>query len=241
MLDSHTLEEEKLITEQILRRNKYTFDYKTLSLSEIDKTDIEKGVIPIGTIEFVTKTLQKLYNFDHEVPVEIPKYLQTDEFLKRDYNIVKWEDLPKTGQWFIKDVSELKSYSQLAWFGFYDIVNGLAKDRYYQVSSPFAIQAEYRVYVINNEIINITLYNGDPLLLPDIKLIQKAVNLISFHEKWLKSYSLDIMVGKEGTAIIEIHNFTSIGLYTTIWGNELLYAYRDGIDYLLNDNTVKYM
>jgi hypothetical protein len=49
------------------------------------------------------------------------------------------------------------------------------------------------------------------------------------------------MVGKEGTAIIEIHNFTSIGLYTTIWGNELLYAYRDGIDYLLNDNTVKYM
>jgi hypothetical protein len=241
MLDSHTLEEEKLITEEILKRNKYTFDYKKLSLGEIATADIQKDTVPIGTIEFVTKTLQKLYDFKREIPVEIPTYLQTDEFLKREYKIVKWEDLPKTGQWFIKDVSELKSYSQLAWFGFYDIIGELPKDRYYQVSSPFDIEAEYRVYVINNEVANIALYNGNPLLFPDIKIIQKAISLIALHEKWLKSYSLDIMVGKKGTAIIEIHNFTSIGLYTTIWGIDLIYAYRDGIDYLLNDNTVKYM
>ena len=45
-------------------------------------------------------------------------------------------------------------------------------------------------------------------------------------------------MGKEGTAIIEVHNFTSVGLYTTLWGTDLLYAYRDGIDYLVNDNKI---
>ena len=48
---------------------------------------------------------------------------------------------------------------------------------------------------------------------------------------------MDLMVSKiKGTAIVEVHNFTSCGLYSTIWGDNLLYAYRDGIDYLINDN-----
>ena len=64
----------------------------------------------------------------------------------------------------------------------------------------------------------------------------KAVELIKANEKWLRSYTIDIMVGPKGTAIIEVHNFTSVGLYHNLWGNNLLYAYRQGIDYLINDN-----
>lgn len=112
----------------------------------------------------------------------------------------------------------------------------LSKEHLYQVSSCFNILSEYRVYVIARKIEAIGHYNGDCTILPDIELIKKAVNIINNNEKHLKSYTLDIMVGKEGTAIIEIHNFTSVGLYNSLWGDNLLYAYKDGIDYLLNDN-----
>jgi hypothetical protein len=47
----------------------------------------------------------------------------------------------------------------------------------------------------------------------------------------------------KGTAIIEVHNFSSLGLYTAIWdrnNNDLLLAYKQRIEYLLNDNQVKY-
>lgn len=44
------------------------------------------------------------------------------------------------------------------------------------------------------------------------------------------------MVGKKSTALIEVHNFTSCGLYSTLWGNNLLTAYKDGIKYLKKDN-----
>ena len=110
----------------------------------------------------------------------------------------------------------------------------------YVISSPYNIKSEYRVYVLDGDIEHISLYNGDATVLPDVNLIKKAVSLINYNEKWLRSYSLDIMVGNEGTAIIEVHNFTSLGLYSSIWGTDLIYAYRDGIDYLLNDNSIKY-
>ena len=73
-------------------------------------------------------------------------------------------------------------------------------------------------------------------MLPDIDLIKKAVCLINVNEKWLNSYTIDVMVGKPGTALIEVHNFASVGLYATLWGDNLLWAYKDGIDYLINDN-----
>ena len=41
--------------------------------------------------------------------------------------------------------------------------------------------------------------------LPDINLIKKAISLINQNEKYLKSYTIDIMVGEFGTALIEIH------------------------------------
>ena len=90
-------------------------------------------------------------------------------------------------------------------------------------------------------IVAISHYNGNPLLFPDTKLLEKVVMLISYHEKYLKSYTIDVMITKKGTSLIEIHNFTSVGFYTTLFGTDLLYAYKDGIDYLRKDNSVKYL
>lgn len=236
-----------LIKEQLIK-GKYVFNYKEIDTKSLMNI-AEKGDIPIGDIGFVTKYIRETYGIEKENPIEIPEYLRTDEFLKRKYEIVTWDKIPDRGNWFIKDVSELKSFGQVinctysdvkSWFEKpdYEFSTNLVLDKnhLFQVSEVFGIKSEYRVYVIDGRIEAISNYNGDCTILPDIDLIKKAVALINVNEKWLKSYTIDVMVGPRGTAIIEIHNFASVGLYNTLWGTNLIYAYRDGIDYLINDN-----
>lgn len=245
---TNTLDMENLIVKKLLKDNKYLHEYKEISIESLNSV-ATKSDVPIGTIGFVTKWLNLTHNIERENPIEIPKYLRTDEFLKREYKIVNWQDLPENGRYFIKDVSELKSFGQEVNLSYENIKEWFEKpqsefnhslvlnrEHLFQVSSIYDIQSEYRVYVIDNEIVNISNYNGDCTLFPSIELLKKAIGKIATHEKYLKSYTIDVMVGKEGTAIIEIHNFTSVGLYHNLWGNDLLYAYRDGIDYLINDN-----
>lgn len=227
--------------------NLYLHDYIVVGGSEGFK-EVGNGYIPIGNIEFVTGYLNDKYRIEKQNPIEIPKYLRTDEFLKRDYHIVDWMGVPLKGRYFLKDVTELKKFADVVNMDCV-IRNGtvscgmcgggiieLERGRKYQVSDVFDIQSEWRIYVVRGVIESIACYNGDCTVLPDMVLIKKAVGRIGVEEKYLRSYTIDVMVGKWGTALIEIHNFTSVGLYCTLWGNNLLYAYIDGIDYLLNCN-----
>ena len=252
--DKGTLEIEEIIVEDLLKRNKYLHTYEKVSLADVDKVE-DNGLIPVGTIEFVTKYLNKFGYCLHEVPIEIPKYLQTEEFLKRRYEIMTWDKIPRTGRFFLKDASELKRFGGVIDATYMDIDElfnyvpkneldptlVLDKEHLYQVSSLLHIKTEYRVYVIGHDIAAITAYEGSPLNLPDTELLQKAIELIKFNEKELRSYTIDLAVGSFGTAILEIHNFTSVGLYHALWGSDLLYAYVDGINYLKNDNSIKYL
>ena len=250
-----TLDEHIIV--DLLNQHKYQFEWQLKSLVDIEKMSKEQleYVVPIGTIQFVTKVLNKGHGFIKENPIEIPKYLRTDKYLKRDYKIVKGSDLPRTGYCFIKNASTLKQFSYLGQLDYFlfdemfynrgqedtakcnDYTLKICNDDLFVVSSNFNPQAEYRVYVVNHEIINIGNYDGNICEFPpDFQLIKDAVSEIRDHEEWLKSYTLDIMVNKTGTAIIEIHNLTSCGLYATVFGSKLLYGYKQGIDYLLNDN-----
>lgn len=218
-----------------------------------DKSDFDskfEKAIPIGTIDFVSTWLKIFQGIERENAIEIPPILRTDEFLKRKYSIRKASEIPKSGRYFIKDATQLKVFSydgDLEYFLFDEIFDPpksemdatlhLDPTHLYQVSEIVKILAEYRVYIISGKIVSIEFYNGEPTILPDVDLIKKANALYSTQYDYPKSYSLDVMVTPRGTAITEIHNFTSLGLYSTIWGTDLLYAYRDGIDYLINYNT----
>lgn len=224
-----------------LNRNKYVHSYDEIKEPHLVVVD----EYPVGQIPFVEKCLGI-----HENPIEIPKYLRTSEFLKRDYRICTWQDIPRSGVFFLKDVSQLKKFGSVMNATFTDIddmfnytpVNEfdatviLDKEHLFQVSSLIDIKAEYRVYVFGGDIEQISYYNGDCTKLPDIQLIEKAVNLINYHEKYLRSYTIDVAVTNKGTCILEIHNFTSCGLYSSVWGSSLVYAYKDGVDYLRSDN-----
>ena len=228
-----------------LDKNSYMYDYSLIDKADIPSYAKRNTDIPVGSIQFVEKYLNIKEN-----PIELPSYLRTDEFLKRDYEFVTWDKVPRRGMFFFKDVTNLKAFSKVvnAEFEVYDELwnyerknefdNTLVLDKNatYLVSSIFPILSEYRVYVFQGEIDTISLYNGDATILPDMDLIKKAVSLINNNEEYLDSYTIDVMVGKEGTALIEVHNFTSCGLYSTLWGSNLLAAYKDGINYLRKDN-----
>lgn len=249
LLQTDAMEIEEKIAKEQLDRTKLVHSYRECTLSDLDSVK-EKDFNPIGTIQFVEKYLGIT-----ETPIEIPKYLQTEEFLKREYKIVKGKDLPRRGRYFVKNASKLKDFSvnaDMEYFLYDEMIDYKPKSEFdntlcikstdnFVVSEDVKILSEYRLYVFNNVIVAISHYNGNPLLFPDTKLLEKVVMLISYHEKYLKSYTIDVMITKKGTSLIEIHNFTSVGFYTTLFGTDLLYAYKDGIDYLRKDNSVKYL
>ena len=97
--------------------------------------------------------------------------------------------------------------------------------------------SEYRVYVLQKKIECMCAFAGDPLVYPDAELIKKAVRMINSQPDSPKSYSLDLMVTPRGTAVTEVHNFLSVGLYTVDWDEDLLNAYRDGMNYVTQYNV----
>ena len=246
-ISTFDLEKNMLLSE--IKKSHGLHTMKELALSEINEN--LENLIPVGTIEFVSKYMNVYYGLGKENPIEIPEYLLTDEFLKRKYKIIKGGELPRKGYWFIKNAETLKNLSyigELEWFLYdemfeepktkYDSTIRIKKDELYILSSNFSPKSEYRTYVFNGEIKSIAHYLGNPLLLPDVKLLKKAVKLINENEPFLKSYTVDLMINEDGeTAIIEIHNFTSCGIYTNTISEDLPWAYKQGIEYLIYDNS----
>lgn len=239
------------ILKDILDNNRYLQSYDSLSLEELKTKDKHsfmknflKEAIPIGTIEFVNTWLNIYTQVTKQNPIEIPNCLRKEEFLKRKYSIITYDKIPNKGRYFLKDVSELKAFSYVG-----NLENLMDTSReidssfelnanhLYQLSEEVDILSEYRVYIIRGEIQTIAHYNGDPCIFPDINLIQKANSIYSLRKDYPNSYTMDIMVTDRGTSIIELHTFLSTGLYTTLFGNNLVYAYRDGLDYIKNCNT----
>ena len=185
--------------------------------------------------------LDKCCGISHIIPIEIPKCLRTEEFLKREYRVVPFEDIPR-GKYFVKDASRLKKYTFIGdteelftgrEAGFVD------RTHLFQVSEIKEILSEYRVYVIGGKIDSICHYNGRPDLFPDMGLIEKANRTYMAKPDYPGSLTIDVMVTKEGTSLIEFHPFVSCGLYSTLWGDNLLGAYIDGINYVKSQKNWK--
>lgn len=153
-------------------------------------------------------------------------------------------------EFFFKDASRLKVFSgeincetfftDDLWkpkHNDFDTTLHLDQEHLFQVSEIVNIGSEYRVYVQDNIIQAIANYNGDPCLLPDVKLLQKMINIYSMQYDCPKAYTMDIAVNEKGTFLLEIHPWIAVGLYNSLWSRNLLYAYRDGIQYVLDFNT----
>jgi len=248
-LQRNSLDIDSSILLDLIEKEKYLHTYqfctlKDMQLGNILSTPKMKEAIPLGSIEFVTAYFQRFYNIEKMNPIEIPPCLRTKEFLKRDYQIVKASDIPQNGEYFIKDVSQLKVFSyngEMSYFMRDDIALHLNRNHLFQVSERVDILSEWRVYILDGEIYNIANYEGNPCIFPDINLIEKANRIYSTQADFPKSYTMDIMVIQKKeeiqTALIECHILFSTGLYNTVWGTNWLYGYRDSKDYVLRQNS----
>ena len=171
---------DKSIFISILHENRFVHSFKELDLDELKSIDLNnkyKEALPFGTIDFVNTYFRKYHGINQMNPIEIPECLRTQEFLKRDYKIVKGENIPKSGKYFVKDASKLKQFSFSGDMGlfntdeiwqekkkFFDTTLRLDKNHFYVVSEFVNILAEYRVYILDGKIANISLYDGDAIL-----------------------------------------------------------------------------
>lgn len=223
------------IIKDILENNRKgsIFHCMEIAMEDFEYAGAWENAVPIGTIEFVETWMKRFYNHGMN-PVPIPTVLCNDRFLKRKYSIVKSKDIPRKGNWFVKDVSQLKAFStskcgDVRHIDFdllmsdeyrpssaFDLPK-MNPDHLFQVSENVDILAEYRVYVIDGKIENICLYDGDFMAVPDMPLIHQTVSIYNVCPEVPASYNMDFMVIKDrGTALLEIHPFTSIGLYSTL-------------------------
>lgn len=206
--------------------------------------------IPFGNMSFVENFLSIFYGISYENAIEIPPVLRQERFLKRKYSIVPVWEIPGSGHYFIKDATRQKQFSYMGNLEDYlqdemfeprtmefDTSFRFDYEHLYQVSEIVTVLAEYRVYVLDGRINCVVQYKGNPLIFPDGDLIREAVTLYAESGESPKSWSMDVMVTPVGTAVLEVHNFMCLGLYTVDWDEDLLYALRDGLDYVLYKNV----
>lgn len=240
---------------QILKKESFQHSFIQEEISFFDesftkeKLEKMKEAVPVGSLDFVGKYLNRFHSISNMNPIEVPSPLRRQEFLQRKYAILdKKQLLLKEGYWFVKYASSLKYFSHI---GFIDMLQGnMTKmgnnefliDGYYVLSEVVKILAEYRVFVLNDKIMGIQFYDGDPLvvLLPEeLNLLLKMVSYYQLDSSRPKAYSLDIAIKQDKKSrslmAIECHPFVSLGLYG-FSNSSLPYYYRYGIDWYIQHN-----
>lgn len=215
----------------VLKRLKH--QYCKMDISDLDadywSSSVSiKDVIPVGNLDFVGKYLKSIHRIGNLNPIEVPSVLRKDIFLGRGYKVVKGMDVPKTGRYFIKNASVLKDFSFSGDISC--VVDRIRPEYNYVLSSLINILAEYRVIVVQDKIEAVQYYDGNPLVFPDARTIQKSVLMYMMDNHRPKAYSMDFAVTKNETVILEVHPTVSLGTYGYV-SDMLPYMYKLGLDY----------
>lgn len=223
----------------VLDRHPFQYTYSFASLNDVaEARDDYSGTIPVGTLEFIGAWLKKYHGVDAMHPIEVPDVLKKEKYLKREYVIIEKDYLPESGHYFLKYVSRLKVFSYTGDVGAVEKEGFALPNGLYQLSEAVDFVSEYRVIVLEDEIMAIQHYDGDPTVFPDVDLIKEMVlQLMRDHGKPL-AYTMDIgIIRSRGTAIIEMHPAVSFGTYGYS-GSDLPYIYKLGLDYYIHINRL---
>lgn len=94
------------------------------------------------------------------------------------------------------------------------ILNQVPKDTILYCSTPVEWCAEYRIFVLKEQIIGIKNYSGDPDLSVDSNTVQAAISAFSIAYPEITAYSLDFGLFTSGeTALVEWNDAFALGSY----------------------------
>lgn len=160
----------------------------------------DDNTIPIGSVEFVLDWF-KARGIQNIKPLNIPRELW--HFCNREVTIDRLGNL--NGKYFIKSLDEIKSNLNR-----FEILDKTSTDSNSYFASEWVedVISEWRVFVYRHEIEDIRCYQGDFWKMPDKDYIERITKIYDN-----PVYTLDVMVTKDGTDIVELHDFFSCGLY----------------------------
>jgi len=200
------------------------------------------GCIPVGSVDFVHKYLMTYYGLEPK-PLNVPECLMWPDFTCRKifngtYMDAKKGYFAKSNNkvgikpffWRLDIVSYIQSKNQIGDLDchpkkkshFDDYVSNLFTDKW-QFSEPVDFKAEWRCFVFKNELVGLQPYAGEIGVFPCMETIHKMISI--FEDESPIAYTLDVGIIGNKTAIIEVHNFYSVGLYGFTRHDILPYMY----------------
>lgn len=204
---------ERIISEKNwFSRNGDKCDIYESKFSDLNK-DMHKNMIPVGSIEFVNKVLS--FNGKPAMkPINIPDVLMDEQYLSRKVQRCSTKDevYALYEKWnkdslFVKSDSGIKTGNT----DIYKKTHTIFDDSSYFVSEVVDFVSEYRCFVNREQLKGIKNYLGDEWVLPSKDFVMDCISKIG---KNLTAYTLDVGILPNGkTAVIEVHNFVSCGLY----------------------------
>ena len=202
-----------------------------------EKIDNPKDYCPIGSVEFVINYIKN--NFEENIcpkPINIPDELLKYKYTKRhvDNVIINDEFKIKHSSFNLKlfaKNNDIIKYDKNGIYenGFSNIPNGN-----FQISSVIdGFKSEFRCFIYEGKLLDVRHYDGDFKLKPDFNLIYEMINE---YKNSPHSYTLDVgITNKDETAIIEVHDFFSCGLYGFMETDKLPYMFWRWYYYYINN------
>lgn len=187
--------------------------------------------------------LNKIYYLKSVIPLNVPDFLNCFSGIERDLRIVSKEDVINLKNVYIKSIERYKGDSNLNHLGFWD-KNNFEED-FYLVSNLIDIDCEYRVFVLNDNILDIKMYvgNWDCYNLLDLSIVSDVVKTIKNNrnlEDFPLCYTLDFYINNNKTYLMEVHPFVSCGLYGFNDLSKIFNMFIFGYKYYLNNLLNKY-
>lgn len=209
----HSSHETKLIYQYCLIERiptKY-FDPIDLINAQVNLTDCR---LVVGSVQSVSSALQQLSK-----PVPVSDYYPTQlhKYLYRDVwrgNITQLQGYIINDQQIFAKPVDWKLFTGMVFdaSNSYNLIEQCNKDTQLWFSDPVVWVSEYRIYVLNNQILAISLYQGDSNVVIDMNVINDAIKLMESTNK--VAYSFDWGVLNTGqTALVEMNDAWAIGEY----------------------------
>lgn len=181
--------------------------YKLISYNEIEKYyNLIKTNLFVGSTEFMFKVFSRI-NKNPKVPKNSNRPCEI-LMLKQAKEIAKEKNI------FIKPV-KIKLFTGFVLDQYsYNCINILPEDTEVMVYEPFkeSILSEWRLYILNNKIVDARNYSGDFKIMPDWIYAQQVLE--ENRNIFPIAYTIDIGILKSGkNEVIEFNDMYAIGNY----------------------------
>ncbi len=183
-----------------------THEIEYAGFARLEEDDTLAGGIPVGSLSFVQKFMDRHHGGVQLVPRNIPPELKDMRYLKRMFSEGTKDTIAKQDSpVFVKDVDTVKGYA-----GVIDVNTDLPSGNLF-VTEALDVVSEWRIFVKGGQIAGAKNYAGSFFLVPDVEFIKDCIDVYTSAPS---GYTLDVMIDSRGeTSVIEVHDFVSVGLY----------------------------